>query len=116
MPNLCIREVTSDLSEGKYRRFQINGKNILIRGAGWAPDMMMRVSPERQEAEIRYVKDMHLNTIRLEGKLEDDRFYEVCDREGILVLAGWCCCSHWERWETLVLNRRARDSAAAAGR
>ncbi len=43
-----IREVTSDLSEGKYRRFQINGKNILIRGAGWAPDMMMRFSPERE--------------------------------------------------------------------
>ncbi len=94
-----IREVTSDLSEGKYRRFQINGKNILIRGAGWAPDMMMRVRPEREEAEIAYVKDMHLNTIRMEGKLADDHFYEVCDREGILVLAGWCCCAHWERWE-----------------
>jgi len=105
-----IREVTSDLSEGKYRRFQINGKNILVRGAGWAPDMMMRVSPERQEAEIRYVKDMHLNTIRLEGKLEDDHFYEVCDREGILVLAGWCCCSHWERWE----NWKPEDYPVAA--
>ena len=105
-----IREVTSDLSEGKYRRFQINGKNILIRGAGWAPDMMMRDSPERQEAEIRYVLDMHLNTIRLEGKLEDDHFYEVCDREGVLVLAGWCCCSHWERWQ----NWKPEDYPVAA--
>jgi exo-1,4-beta-D-glucosaminidase len=94
-----IREVTSELNQGKYRLFQINGKNILIRGAGWTPDMMFRATPERKAAEILYVKDMHLNTIRLEGKLEDEDFYEVCDREGILVLAGWCCCAHWERWK-----------------
>jgi exo-1,4-beta-D-glucosaminidase len=95
-----IREVTSELNEKSYRVFKINGQNILIRGAGWAPDMLLRASPERQEAEIRYVKDMHLNTIRMEGKLEDEHFLRVCDREGILVLAGWCCCDHWERWRT----------------
>jgi len=93
-----MREITSELSEQSYRIFKINGEKILIRGAGWAPDMLLRASPERQEAEIRYVKDMNLNTIRLEGKLEDEHFLEVCDHEGILVLAGWCCCDHWERW------------------
>lgn len=93
-----IREVTSEMNEKSYRVFSINGKRILIRGAGWAPDMLLRASPKRQEAEIRYVKEMNLNTIRLEGKLEDEHFFDVCDREGILVLAGWCCCDHWERW------------------
>jgi exo-1,4-beta-D-glucosaminidase len=78
--------------------FKINGKNILIRGAGWAPDMLLRSTPERQEAEIRYVRDMNLNTIRLEGKMEDEHFLELCDRYGILLQAGWCCCDHWETW------------------
>jgi exo-1,4-beta-D-glucosaminidase len=95
-----IREVTSELNEEGYRVFKINGKNILIRGAGWAPDMLLRSTPERQEAEIRYVRDMNLNTIRLEGKMEDEHFLELCDRYGILLQAGWCCCDHWEKWDT----------------
>ena len=68
--------------------FHINGKNILIRGAGYTFDMLLRSSPERQEAELRYVRDMNLNAVRFEGKLEDDHFLELCDRMGILVLAG----------------------------
>ncbi|HKA00501.1 MAG TPA: glycoside hydrolase family 2 TIM barrel-domain containing protein, partial [Candidatus Solibacter sp.] len=93
-----IREVTSELSDG-HRLFKINGKNILIRGAGYTFDMLLRGSPERQEAELRYVQDMNLNAVRFEGKLEDEHFLELCDRMGILVLAGWCCCDHWEKWK-----------------
>jgi exo-1,4-beta-D-glucosaminidase len=95
-----IREITSELDSQNHRIFSINGHRILIRGAGWAPDMMLRWSAASEEAQLQYVRDMHLNTVRLEGKLMDDRFYELCDRYGILVMAGWCCCSHWERWRT----------------
>ena len=94
-----IRSVTSELDERQHRLFKINGHNILIRGAGWAPDMMMQTTPERMKAELDYVRDMHLNTIRLEGKIEDDNFLALCDRYGILVMAGWCCCDQWERWD-----------------
>jgi exo-1,4-beta-D-glucosaminidase len=93
-----IREVTSVIDEQGHRVFRINGKSILIRGAGYSFDMLLRSSPERQEAELKYVLDMNLNTVRFEGKLENDHFLELCDRYGILVLAGWCCCDHWERW------------------
>ena len=93
-----IREVTSELDAKGHRLFHINGKNILIRGAGYTFDMLLRSSEERQEAELRYVRDMNLNAVRFEGKLEDDHFLELCDRMGILVLAGWCCCDHWEKW------------------
>jgi exo-1,4-beta-D-glucosaminidase len=93
-----IREVTSRLDEQKHRIFQINGQNILIRGGGWTQDMLLRFSPEREDDELRYVRDLNLNTIRLEGKLMNDHFYDACDRQGILVMAGWCCCSFWERW------------------
>ncbi len=95
-----MREITSELDSANHRVFSVNGKRILIRGAGWSPDMMLRPLPQKVEDEIRYVRDMNLNTIRLEGKLMDRHFYNFCDREGILVLAGWCCCSHWERWKT----------------
>ena len=60
--------------------------------------MMLRSQPDRQEAQLRYVRDMHLNTVRLEGKLEDDRFWARTDSMGILVMAGWTCCNGWEEW------------------
>src|SRR6201997_4733936 len=93
-----IREVTSELNADQRRVFSINGKKILIRGGGWTPDMLLRENSQRLADEFRYVLDMGLNTIRREGKLETEEFFERADREGILVMAGWCCCDHWERW------------------
>ena len=93
-----IREVTSELTKDNWRVFSINGKRILIRGGGWSPDMMMREDPQRLRDEFRYVQDMGLNTIRLEGKLETEDFYNLADERGILVMAGWCCCDFWEQW------------------
>ncbi len=93
-----VREITSELTPSGGRLFKINGRPILIRGGGWAPDMLLRPNPDRQAAELRYVRDMGLNTIRLEGKLEDEHFFDLADEYGILVLAGWCCCDRWEQW------------------
>lgn len=95
-----IREITSELTPNGSRLFRINGKPILIRGAGWSQDMMLRTDHERLKNQLRMVRDMHLNTIRLEGKLETDDFFRLTDKQGILVMAGWCCCDHWERWNT----------------
>jgi exo-1,4-beta-D-glucosaminidase len=93
-----IRQVTSEVNANGGRAFHINGKNILIRGGGWTPDMMLRENSQRLHDEFRYVRDMGLNTVRLEGKLETQEFFDLADHEGILVMAGWCCCDFWERW------------------
>ena len=92
-----IRQVTSEMNN-QHTLFKINGKPILVRGGGWAPDMLLRSSPQRMETEFRYVRDLGLNTIRLEGKLESQAFYDLADKYGILIMAGWCCCDMWERW------------------
>jgi hypothetical protein len=63
-----IREITSEMTDKGARLLRVNGKPILIRGGGWAPDMMLRRNPQRLRAEFQYVQDMNLNTIRLEGK------------------------------------------------
>jgi exo-1,4-beta-D-glucosaminidase len=93
-----IRQVTSELDAQQHRLFRINGKKILIRGGGWSSDMLLRYDDEREENEIRYARDMHLNTIRLEGKMMNQHFFDTADRYGMLVMPGWCCCSYWERW------------------
>ncbi|HEV3510180.1 MAG TPA: glycosyl hydrolase family 2 [Candidatus Sulfotelmatobacter sp.] len=93
-----IRQVTSNIDEKGHRIFHINGKNILIRGAGYSFDLLLRSSPERQQAELNYVRDLNLNAVRLEGKLENDHFFDLADQMGILVMPGWCCCDQWENW------------------
>jgi exo-1,4-beta-D-glucosaminidase len=97
-----IREITSEVAEqapDRFKRlFKINGKKILIRGGGWTPDMMLRENHERLADEFRYVRDLGLNTVRLEGKLETEEFFDMADERGILVMAGWCCCDFWEHW------------------
>lgn len=94
-----IREITSEYTANGSRLFRINGKPILIRGAGWSQDMLLRTDEKRLRNQIRLVEDMHLNTIRLEGKLETEDFFRITDERGILVLLGWCCCDHWEHWK-----------------
>ena len=93
-----IREIKSEVLAANRRLFSINGKKILIRGGGWTPDMMLRENMQRVRDEFRYVQDMGLNTVRLEGKLETKEFFDLADERGILLIAGWCCCDHWEHW------------------
>ena len=107
-----IRETVSESTGNGARLFRVNGRPLLVRGGGWAPDMLLRVDARRQDAELRYVRDMHLNTIRLEGKLENDRFFDRADEEGILVLAGWCCCDAWEQWGKWKPENRAIAAAS----
>ena len=95
-----FRQITSELNENKdIRVYKINNKNILLKGAGWCPDLFLRQSPENYYAHINYVRDMELNVIRLEGKSEGEEFYDYCDKFGILVISGWCCCDAWQRWD-----------------
>src|SRR2546421_1363577 len=94
-----IREVTSELTDKGHRLFKVNGRKVLIRGAAWAPDLLFRWSSERLDADLAYVRDMGMNTIRLEGRLDRDEFFEKTDQLGILVMPGWTCCDAWERWK-----------------
>jgi exo-1,4-beta-D-glucosaminidase len=97
--NFGIREITSELTSNGSRLFRVNGKPILIRGAGWSQDMLLRTDDKRLRNQFDLVQDMNLNTIRLEGKLETDEFFRLADERGILVMLGWCCCDHWEHWK-----------------
>ena len=96
--NFGIREITSELATNGSRLFRINGKPLLIRGAGWSQDMLLRTDEHRLRNQLQLVQDMNLNTIRLEGKLETEDFFRLADERGILVMLGWCCCDHWEHW------------------
>jgi Exo-beta-D-glucosaminidase Ig-fold domain/F5/8 type C domain/Glycosyl hydrolase 2 galactose-binding domain-like/Glycosyl hydrolases family 2/Mannosidase Ig/CBM-like domain len=87
--------------------FFVNGKRFQVRGTAFAPDMLQRRDPVKQEEEISYFRDANVNTIRLEGKFEDDNFFQLADRFGIMVIAGWMCCDPWQDPGTWTAGKRA---------
>ena len=92
-----IRDIKSHLTPEGYRAFILNGRNVLLRGAGWTDDIYLRDTPERNRQQLEYVRDMNMNTVRLEGFWGTSQsLYDLCDELGLLLLAGWSC--HWE-WE-----------------
>lgn len=97
-----IREIGSWMNEFDTLRtkvFQINGKNIVIRGGGYVEDMMLRLSDERVDADLNYLKFMGLNALRMEAPRGSDYVFERCDELGILVMVGWCCGYPFESWK-----------------
>ncbi|MEU0068838.1 exo-beta-D-glucosaminidase [Streptomyces sp. NPDC006332] len=91
-----IRDVQAPLNSDGARQYRINGRPLLIRGGGWSPDEFLRWDRTYVEDRLRYALDLGLNTIRLEGHIEPDEFFDLADRYGILTLPGWECCDKWE--------------------
>jgi exo-1,4-beta-D-glucosaminidase len=92
-----VRKVTSEIDWQGHRLFRVNGKPFFVRGAGWASDLFLRTDKARQRRQLRLAKHLGLNSIRMEGQFEEDEFYAMADREGLMILTGWACCSTWEQ-------------------
>ncbi len=94
-----IREVGSFITTDGYRAFTLNGKRIQLLGAGWTDDIFLRDTPERNARQLELVRQMNLNTVRLEGFWGNSQsLYDLCDEMGILILAGWSCQWEWEEY------------------
>ena len=91
-----IRDVQAPLNSEGARQYRINGRRLLVKGGGWSPDEFLRWDRTYVEDRLKYALDLGLNTIRLEGHLEPDEFFDLADRYGILTLPGWECCDKWE--------------------
>ncbi|MBL7843438.1 MAG: glycoside hydrolase family 2 [Cyclobacteriaceae bacterium] len=91
-----VRKIEDYFNNDGHRGYIINGKKTLIKGGGWVDDLFLDDSDEKLEAQIRYVKHMNLNTIRLEGFWgRDKRLYDLADENGILIMIGWSCQWEW---------------------
>jgi len=97
-----IRNVTSSLvgsssaEPSGARAFKINGVPIVIRGGGFSPNIFLHYSAADIAKQIALMKNMGVNTIRLEGHIMPPDFFEQMDQAGILVNAGYQCCDAWE--------------------
>lgn len=102
-----IRTVSSYFTKAGFRGFKINGKRILIRGGGWTDRLLLDDTQESVENQLEYVKNMGLNTIRLEGFWGNSRYlYSLSDKMGILIMVGWS--AQWE-WKDVLGKRCSAD-------
>ncbi len=94
-----IRTVSKYLTETGALGIKVNGKKILIRGAGWVDKLLLEDTKESLDAELSYTKDVGLNTIRLEGFWgKDETMYQLCDEKGILMMIGFTCQWEWSHY------------------
>jgi exo-1,4-beta-D-glucosaminidase len=97
-----IRTVTSSLTGSNAiepsgaRAFAINGVPIVIRGGGYDPSLFLHYSAADTAKQIALMKNMGLNTIRLEGHIMPADWFQQMDAAGILVNGGFQCCDAWE--------------------
>ena len=90
-----IRTVGDYKNKNGHRGYLINGKKILIKGAGWVDQLFLENTHAYDETQMQYVVDMNMNCVRFEGFWgKDHHLYELCDKYGLLAMVGFSC--HWE--------------------
>lgn len=68
--------------------FEVNGKPVYIKGANMTPADITCVNDyERVEALVRMSAEANMNMLRIwgGGVIEDEMFYQLCDKYGIMV-------------------------------
>ncbi|MBX3120203.1 MAG: DUF4981 domain-containing protein [Fimbriimonadaceae bacterium] len=75
--------------EFKEGVFKVNGVHVKIKGVNrheHDPDTGRRVTRERMEQDIRIMKQFNINAVRCSHYMNDEYWYELCDRYGIFVI------------------------------
>jgi exo-1,4-beta-D-glucosaminidase len=85
--------------EGGNFYLKVNGRDFLVRGGNYTPDLLYRYDPEREADILRYVKDLGINFLRWESKISSEHIIEMADEQGIPLMFGWMCCNQWEKWD-----------------
>jgi len=84
-----IELITTPDASGSRFAFKVNGREIFCRGANWIPaDALFSLSsPEKTEDLLQSAKAANMNMIRVWGGgfYEQDHFYDLCDRLGLMV-------------------------------
>ena len=83
-----VRKPDAD-GKGESFCFEVNGRPVFMKGANYIPNdvFLPRVSAEKYENTVKSAAMCNMNMLRVwgGGVYEDDLFYDLCDKYGILV-------------------------------
>ena len=84
----ALRTLSAETIGGKAR-LCLNGKPYFFHGlldqGYWSDGLLTPADPSCYDEEILALKELGFNTIRKHIKVEDEAFYEACDRLGMVV-------------------------------
>ena len=84
-----IKLEREDDAYGRSFRFILNGIPVFMKGANYIPNdvFLPRVGPQEYKRVVDDAAAVGMNMLRVwgGGVYEDDLFYSLCDREGILI-------------------------------
>ncbi len=79
----------------KHDGFYVNGEKVVFKGVNrhsfW-PETGRCLSEEHHLTDIRLIKEMNMNAVRMSHYVPDKRFLELCDSLGLFVMnevTGW---------------------------
>ena len=79
----------------KHDGFYVNGEKVVFKGVcrhSFWPETGRCLSEENHLTDIRLIKEMNMNAVRMSHYVPDKRFLELCDSLGLFVLdevTGW---------------------------
>lgn len=109
--------------EIKGRIFMVNGIPVKLKGVNrhehW-PDTGHVVTEERMIRDLELLKQANCNHVRTSHYSNDPRWYELCDKWGIYLVAeanveshgygfGAASLSHPKEWETAIVDRNVAN-------
>jgi beta-mannosidase len=102
--------------EGTCFTFAVNGLRVFCKGANWVPadSFPSRVTKERYSKLLDMAAEANVNMIRVWGGgiYEDDAFYDLCDRLGIMVWQDFmyaCAAYPEDDWFLREAEREAEE-------
>ncbi|MGV8093614.1 MAG: glycoside hydrolase family 2 protein [Mangrovibacterium sp.] len=98
--NTVLHEVTERIGFRtvelrKHDGFYVNGEKVVFKGVcrhSFWPETGRCLSEENHLTDIRLIKEMNMNAVRMSHYVPDKRFLQLCDSLGLFVLdevTGW---------------------------
>ncbi len=78
-----LREIRFDKARGEW---WLNGVRVFVRGTSVVPTLWLsEYDADMIAADIRLLKDAHVNAVRVCVHINRDEFYTACDEAGLLI-------------------------------
>jgi beta-mannosidase len=102
--------------EGTCFTFAVNGLRVFCKGANWVPadSFLPRVTKDLYSKLLDMAAEANVNMLRVWGGgiYEDDAFYDLCDRRGIMVWQDFmyaCAAYPEDGWFLREVKREAEE-------
>ncbi len=111
-----IRQIMAEIDENNFNLY-LNGRRIFPRGTSYITDFYLdRATPKSMGRDLMLAREANLDFLRVHAHIASPELYELCDREGFLVMCDfpliWSYASQLVPEELACFNHEVHRQAA----